>query len=381
MQAPHRVLASLCLAAVVGLLLTITSCTNYSAGTYPSSGGSHSYNGTASIGDFYTLAEDDAADTITNTDVTKGLTGTVPFTTTDHIHYTFTDPTNNLIKAVAVPGYAMILESTKSGSSSSTKALITAVESGPINLTTLPGSYNFMQFRTAGGGPSAGSVILSSSTISNSGYSPYGATAGGSNAYSSVSQSTSGTVVSPSGTYLTAPPPLGGTVFGTVGTGGTLIVDTGFGSILGMQKATSAAFQAANAGTYTGVVYGKTGAVSIGGGPETGGTVAFTDVALTLTSTGVATLTNTDTSTVISTGTLIPVSTASYFYNGTSNEVTDPCYGLFTYRITVPGVSQTDVFVSFGLGGSNTVTFEMFTAALPLNSSSPYNYMYGVAVP
>jgi hypothetical protein len=379
MHAPQRVLASLSLALIMGLVLTTTSCTGSSASTGGST--SHAYNGTASVGDFYTIAENDTANTITYTDVTNGLTGTVPFTTTDNIHYTLTDPTGNLLKAIAIPGYAMMLESQKSGSNSSTKALITAVESGPINLTTLPGSYNFMQFRTAGGGPSTGSVILSSSTISNSGYSPYGATAGGSNAYSSVSQSTSGTVVSPSGTYLTAPPPLGGTVFGTVGTGATLIVDTGFGSILGMQKASSAAFQTTNAGTYTGVVYGKTGAVSIGGGTETGGTVAFTDIALTLTSTGVATLTNTDTSTVISTGTLIPVSTANYFYNGTSSEVTDPCYGLFTYRVTVPGVSQTDVFVSFGLGGSNTVTFEMFTAALPLNSNSPYNYMYGVAVP
>jgi hypothetical protein len=383
MQAPHRVLASLSLAVIMGLLLTTTSCTTYgiNLNSSPSSGGSnssHSYNGTASVGDFYTLTEDDTANTVTYTDVTNSLTGTVPFTTTDHIHYTFTDPTHNLIKGVAVPGYAMILESQKSGPTSSTPALITAVQSGPITLASLLGSYNLMQFRTTNGGLAIGSVTLTSSALSISGYSPYGATTGSANGYNNVSQPASGIVEGPTGTYLTTPAPNPSTAFGTAGPNATFIVDVDFGSVLGLQKAASAAFQSASAGTYVGVAYGKTGATS--NGPTETGTGVFTDVALNISSGGVVTLTNPATDAIISTGTLIPVSNVSYIFNGTANEVTDPCFGLFTYRTTT-ATSQTDVFVSFGLGGSGSAAFAMFTSALPLNGSSPYNYLYGVAVP
>jgi hypothetical protein len=382
MHAPRRVLASLSLATILGLLLTVTSCNgNTTPFTYPHAPAptSFSYNGTASVGDFYTIAENDTTNTIAYTDVTNGLTATVPFTTTDHIHYTFTDPIHNLIKGVAVPGYAMILESSKSGPSSSTPALVTAVQSGPVNLASLAGSYNAMQFRTTNGGLAIASFTVSPSTLNITGYSPFGSTGGSAYAFENVSFPLTGSVEGSSGTYVTIPSN-SSTVFGTTGAGASVLIDVDFGSVIGVQKATSAAFQAANAGTYTGVAYGKTGATYNGGTQIETGTGTFADVALTITSGGVATLTNTATSAVISTGTLIPVSSASYIYNGTANEVTDPCYGLFTYRITT-GSSQTDVFVSFNLGGSGSAAFSMFTAALPLNVSSPYNYLYGVAVP
>lgn len=374
MHAPQSKLSSICLAAVVGLLLTATSCSTTAA---PASG--HAYNGTASVGDFYTISENDTADTITYTDVTNGLTGTVPFTTADHIHYTFTDPTSNLIKAVAVPGFAMILESSKSGATSSTPALITAVESGPITLASASGTYNMMQFRTSAGGLAIAAATVTSSTLSITGYSPLGATTlNPSSTYENVSFPLTGSTESANGTYVTVPAN-SSTVFGTTGTGASILVDVDFGSVIGLQQATSAAFQTSNAGTYTGVAYGKTGA-TYNGTTETG-TGVFTDVTLTITNGGVVTLTNANTSAVISTGTLIPISTASYFYNGTSSEVTNPCYGLFTYRTTVPGVSQTDFYIDFNLGGSGSAAFSMFTTPLPLSSSNPYNYLYGVAVP
>ncbi len=382
MHAPQRVLASLSLAAVIALLLTTTSCENSYTFKYPAATPDtiHNYNGTASIGDFYTIKEDDTADVIVYTDVTTGLTGTVPFTTTDDIHYTFNDPTGNFIKGVAVPGYAMMIESTKSGPHSATTALVTAVESGPINLSSLSASYNMMQFRTTNGGLAIASATVSPTTLAITGYSPYGATGGSAYAYENVSFPLTGSVEGANGTYVTVPAN-SSTVFGTTGTGASVLVDVDFGSVIGLQKAQSAAFQSSNAGSYTGVAYGKTGATYSGLTQLETGTGTFTDVALSITSGGVATLTNADTNAVISTGTLIPVSSASYFYNGTSNEVTDPCYGLFTYRTTVAGVSQTDVYVAFDLGGSGSAAFSMFTAALPLNNASPYNYLYGVAVP
>jgi len=55
----------------------------------------------------------------------------------------------------------MIIQAGKTGPGSNTPALITAVESGPISLSTFEGhSYNYMQFRTSSGGVSIGSVTI-----------------------------------------------------------------------------------------------------------------------------------------------------------------------------------------------------------------------------
>jgi hypothetical protein len=73
--------------------------------------------------------------------------------------------------------------------------------------------------------------------------------------------------------------------------------------------------------------------------------------------------------------TLTPVADVSYLY-GTSGELSDPCYGLFTFRITTASAQQ-DVFVTF-MG--QAMLFSSFTANLPWNSAGTYNYFYGVGL-
>src|SRR6201999_4651596 len=103
--------------------------------------------------------------------------GTVPYVVNADGTYSLNDPKGNLVAAYEVPGYALIIEAAKTGPSLNTLALITAVESGQISLSTFEGhAYNYMQFRTAAGGLEVGSVSINSSAIgSNSSYWPYGA--------------------------------------------------------------------------------------------------------------------------------------------------------------------------------------------------------------
>jgi hypothetical protein len=72
--------------------------------------------------------------------------------------------------------------------------------------------------------------------------------------------------------------------------------------------------------------------------------------------------------------TLTPVADASYLYG--AGELTDPCYGLFTFRVSTAN-SQQDVFVTFM---DHTILFASFTAVLPANGSNPYDYLYGVGL-
>ncbi|MGC1225783.1 MAG: hypothetical protein WA859_04830, partial [Candidatus Sulfotelmatobacter sp.] len=66
----------------------------------------------------------------------------------------------------------------------------------------------------------------------------------------------------------------------------------------------------------------------------------------------------------------------SYLY-GSSGELSDPCYGLFTFRITT-ATGQQDVFVTF-MG--QAMLFSSFTANLPWASpAGTYNYFYGVGL-
>jgi hypothetical protein len=69
------------------------------------------------------------------------------------------------------------------------------------------------------------------------------------------------------------------------------------------------------------------------------------------------------------------VADASYIYDGTANKLSDPCYGMFTFRTTAN--SQQDVFVSFQ---GKAVIFASFQTALPLTNYAPYTYFYGVGL-
>jgi hypothetical protein len=73
--------------------------------------------------------------------------------------------------------------------------------------------------------------------------------------------------------------------------------------------------------------------------------------------------------------TLTPVADASYLY-GSAGELSDPCNGLFTFRITTAN-SQQDVSVTFM---DRAVLSASFTAPLPLAQGNSHDYLYGVGL-
>lgn len=337
------------------------------------------YNGTASVGDFLTITLDTGAKTIAYTDISNGASGTVPYTVNADGSYTLNDPAGNLIAAYEVPDYALVIEAAKAGPSQNTPALITAVESGPISISTFANrSYNYMQFRTASGGLEVGSVTIGATTGQNTSYWPYGALNPQENETFHNSSIESGQAQEDSsGTFLKMPEPQGSGydyLFGTAN--GFFIVDMSNGSLLGLQKAASKDFNPAVAGSYNAIFYQKTGAATGQGDVETG-TPSLGKATIVVSASGGVTITDSQGNVLTPAGTtLTPVADTSYLY-GADGQLADPCWGLFTFRI-VAGGTQQDVFVTFI---NNAVVFSAFKAAYPWSTASgTYDYLYGVGL-
>lgn len=360
------------------LLLTslLVGCGSSTPRTTMATPASRSYHGTAAVGDFMTITVDSNAQTIAYSDVSNNTSGTVPYTVNSDGAYTLSDPTGNLIDAYEVPNYALLIQAAKTGPNADTPALITAVESGQITLATFEAHpYNFMSFRTAAGGVEAGSISMSAQGLGSvSSFWPYGAyNAGnqGSSPFNNQTMDFSQAQLDSSGTFLTVSPSGQGTsyVFGTAD--GIFAVDTPNGAILGLTQAASPDFDATVAGTYTAIYYQKTGASTGEGNVETG-TPSMGNASLTVGASGQITLTDAQGNSLAQ-GTLTPVAEVAYLY-GTAGQLSDPCYGLFTFRLTT-ATSQQDVFVSF-LG--KAMLFSSFTANL--SQPGTYSYFYGVGL-
>ena len=337
----------------------------------------HNYNGTASVGDFLTITLNTTALTITYDNLSNGDSGTFPYTVNADGSYTLDDPNGNLLSAYEIPGYALLIEAAKAGPTHNTPALITAVETGPISLSTFSGqSYNYMQFRTASGGLEVGSVSINGTAGSNSSYWPYGHFSQGSGgAFNNGTLNFSQMAESATGTYLYGPDGGGGSgddfVFGTAS--GFFIVDTPNGSIIGLPKAATSAFDPSVAGTYNAVFYEKANAQTGNNNVETG-TASTSHATVVVTAAGNITVTDTSGNTVINAA-LTPVASSGFLYGG-AGQLADPCNGLFTFR-AVTGTYEHDVFVTFV---GNSVVFAKFSANLPWTQSSGYSYWYGVGL-
>jgi len=360
-------------------LTFLSACGGSDTGTATTSPQSavHSYNGSASVGDFITLSVDPTNLTITYTNHTNGDSGTVSYTVGADGSYAINDPNGNLISAYEVPGYALVLQAAKAGPNHATPALVVAVESGPVTLSTFEGStYNYMQFRTTAGGLEAGSVAISATgTGTDSSYWPFGALTainGGQSPYNSGTIPISAATEDASGTFFTfSDQSQTISVFGTES--GTFVVDTPSGTIFGLQQAATKAFDPSVAGTYHSIYYSKTNA-STGAGNVEVGSPALGSATVTVTAAGALTITDSS-GTVMAQGTLAAVADTSYLYGG-SPSLANPCNGLFTFR-TTNGSEQQDVFVSF-LG--QTVMFSSFSAVLPSVAGETYSYYYGVGL-
>jgi len=359
------------LALLIAVCL-LTSC-NSTSKLATSQSAVRAYNGTASVGDFLTISIDSTALTITYKNYTNGEAGTVPYIVNSDGTYTIGDPQGNLLAAYEVPGFVLMVEAANAGPNQNSQALITAVESAPASINTFAGrNFNYLQFRTAAGGMEFGTISISAQgSVQHEGYWPFGVFSqnlfgGGSFAASSITEDASGnffTVSENSGNDY---------VFGTQN--GFFVVDTGNGAILGLPQAAAKTFSASNAGTYTAIFYEKSGAQTGQGNIETG-TPSEGKATVTIGSGGAITITDSQNHT-LATGTLTAVADTPYLYDGTANKLTDPCYGMFTFRMSTGGVQQ-DVFVSF-LGSA--AVFSSFQTALPIGGYAPYTYYYGVGV-
>jgi len=333
------------------------------------------YHGTASVGDFMTITLDSNAQTIAYTDISNGDGGTVPYIVNSDGTYTLNDPKGNLVTAYEVPSYALLIQAAKTGPNLNTPSLITAVDSGQISMSTWAGhSYNYMQFRTAAGGLEVGSANISAQGVgSNSSYWPYGALNQSGSSFNTGTIDITQAQLDSSGTFLKISDQGGSYdyVFGTAN--GVFAVDTANGAILGLKKASSKDFDSSFAGTYKAIYYQKTGA-STGMGNIESGNASLGNARLVVTGLGNVTVSDAQGNTIVQ-ALLTPVADATYLY-GSAGELQDPCYGVFTLRVTTPS-SQQDVFVTFM---DRAMLFSSFKAKLPSSSSGTYDYLYGVAL-
>lgn len=363
-------------AAYLLALAFLMSCSSTTRVAMPAS---RTYHGTASVGDFMTITLDSDAHTISYADLSNGDSGSVPYTVNPDNTYTLHDPTGNLVGAYEVPGYVLLIQAAKTGPTMDTPALITAVDSAQISMSTFGGhAYNYMQFRTASGGLEVGSVSISGQGVgTNSSYWPYGALNQNGSSFNSGTIDMTHAQLDATGTFLKIPEPGNGNgfdyIFGTAN--GIFAVDTGNGAILGLKKAASKDFDPSFSGTYKAIYYQKTGATTGMDNVETG-TASLGHATLVVTTLGNVTITDAQGAIIVE-AVLTPVADASYLYqSGNVDQLEDPCYGVFTFRIA-GGSTQQDVFVSFL---DKAMLFSSFKANLPWSSGGTYDYLYGVGL-
>ena len=258
-----------------------------------------------------------------------------------------------------------------------TSALITAIETKPVSVSSFAGQkFNYLQLRSAGGGIDTGYVSIDAQgAITHDGYSPLGGLGEqGQTAFSGGTFAPSNILEDSSGTFFTIDETNGSNdyVFGTKN--GFFTVDTGNGTILGLPQATSKIFDPTFAGTYKALYYEKTHAQTGPNNTETG-TVTQGEGSITIGSSGAFAFTDSQNNT-LATGTLTAVADTSYLYDSTANTLTDPCNGLFTIRTTTATTRQ-DLFVTFQ---GTSVIFGSFQAPQPFTPGATYNYFYGVGL-
>lgn len=337
------------------------------------------YNGSAAVGDFLTISIDSSAHTIAYNNHTNGETGTVPYTVNTDGSYTITDPQGNLRSAYEVPGSVLVVQAANAGPNRDSSTLITAVESVPATVQSLAGqNFNYTQFRHRDGSVEFGSVSIDAQgNITANSWDPGSIMWSGGTLFNGGTFPASSIEEDPSGNFFVIHDQDGSTdtVFGTQN--GLWAVDNPNGTILGLPKASTKAFNTASAGTYDAIYFEKANAQMQGSGQNSVevGTPSTGKATVTVSSSGAVTIADSQSNT-IATGTLVPIADASYIYDGTANELSDPCYGLFTFRNVTASLHQ-DVFVTFQ---GNSVIFASFQTALPLQNNGTYTYYQGVGL-
>lgn len=365
------------LAFILTLTLAAVGCGSNSTVPYTPAPQTRSYTGSASVGDFFDITIDPTAQTLTYTDVSNNMSGTVAYITNPNGTYTLSDPTGNLVAAYEVPNYAMLIQATMTGPNKNTLALVTAVQTSQITTATFAShKYNYMQFRTSQGGVSIGAATMDAQTnVTTSSYWPFGEQ-NQQGAFNSSSFLSSSLQEGAPGTFVEMPsadgPP--SYIFGTPN--GIFAVDNPNGTIFGLQQAAVPAFDSAYAASYTAMYYHKANA-TVGGGSNTEtGTAGMGMASVVIDAAGDVTITNSSSGNIMAQGTLAAVADTSYLYSAAGGELADPCFGLFTFRVAT-GTTQQDVFVTFL---NNAVLFSSYKALPIVSGQNYYDYFYGVAL-
>ncbi len=339
-----------------------------------SASATHSYNGTASIGDFFTITVDPVAYTLTYTDLSNGDSGTVSYQVNSDGTYQLDDPNRNLVGAYEIPNYALLVQATNTGPDHEAPAIIMATQTANISVPKWAShNYNYMQFSNGSGGVEVGFIKADGQgNVSTTAYWPLGALNQGARAFHRGGFGSRSLQQDASGTFFRLPANDGDShyVFGTGSE--TLALDTPNGTILGVKKATSKDFDPSFAGTYKGIYYQKTGAKTEPEDFETG-TPILGDATIVIGGSGQVSARDPRGNLLLE-ATLTPVADAAYLYG--ADKLQDPCFGLFTSRASNHD-SQNDVFVTFTDRG---VLFSSFKANLPWGPGSTYDYLYGVGL-
>ncbi len=361
-------------ALCVGLSSTaiaVASCslskkTNNDAPAAPTA---HDYKGTASVGDFITFHFDSAAHSMSYVNVTNGLSGSGTYTVNADGSYTISESSGCFTEALEISGYALVLRGVKTGPTRDTVSLVTSIDS---QVNTVAGvankNYNYMQFRTNSGGLEIGHVSMGSAAqITSAGYWPYG------------NLSTPPDAFHPANTFPGLPVPDAATgalkltiidsgissdnyIFAT--SSGLLAVDTGNGSLICLQEASTSAMSASSAGTYRALSYGKNGANTGIGNVETPAQGSVSLATITVGSDGTLLIRNAASATLAS-GTLTPIAGSAI-----ATGIGETCPGLFHATI-----GTQEVFVTF------TGSALLFSSFMPVaGGGGSYDYFYGVGL-
>jgi hypothetical protein len=346
--------------------------------------GTHRYQITASVGDFLQIAIDKDSHTATYVNRTNGLEGAgVPYTVEAKGAYVFADPNGHLKSAVELEDYALVVDVDKAGPHKDSRALAVGTATLPIAITDFADRrLNMMQFRITNGGMEVGSVDLATSgnglTIDLQSYWPRGAMADNDHPFHVGKARTMPVQESPGlHDFLTLAETQGMVtsldyVFKTA-TG--FAIDMAGGNIVMLEQPESKDFDAASAGSYRALAYGKRGAKSSAEGEPEPGEPTVEAIDLTVDGAGHVVAVDSHGVTTIDDD-LTPVPDVAYLA-GAGKLDPSRCKGIFTFR-RHGAAGNREVFVIFTKDG---LLFSSFapTLAEP-GGDAPYDYVYGAAV-
>lgn len=347
------------LTVVLSVVLTRDSSSSSSSST--------TYTATASAGDFVTITVNRASRYIDYSNSKSGQSGRFNYAVNADGSYDINDSNGDLVRAVELPNYGILLQINKGGATANVKCLVTGMTQSTISRASLQGkTYNFFQFRTSSGGLEVGSIVFGATgqQLSHSSWWPYGAFNGETGFNEASPLSLANATFAADGSYMHVV--LEDENLYIFASGTRLAIDLPAGSLMAMRESSSASFDTTSfPGTYTTLIYQKTNAHA-GSGHTESGDIVLDKARVVVTAAAGVTVTSLTTSTVLFTGTLSALSSDSSVHG--VGKLTAECRGVFIARSgdTVFVMSFTD----------RSIYMSSFT---PL-ADSAYNYFNGAGI-